>query len=198
MKTIEEVKQFITDFTEKEFKVLHSRNDPAVTQEEHSINVVRLMACYSHFYTFGLHLSKLFDRHIGKETNDHGDRIDSLRQRKVFMIKRYENCAFGEGITPDNDTIFSCFLGNDCKGESDIYVMNLTVAEVKGKLRIVTMRMFTFLLPDEGSLLHRIGWMYIPNSIELHNNLLVKEGELVETVRLIDPDKPEWIADYNR
>jgi hypothetical protein len=40
--------------------------------------------------------------------------------------------------------------------------------------------------------------MYFPNSLELHNNLIVKEGKLTETLRIIEPVSPEWIEDYNR
>src|SRR4051812_30714961 len=117
MKTIEEVKQFITDFTYKEYQVVIQRNDANIEDDDYTLCVVRLLACYSKTYKMvDDSLFNLIGRHIGKETNDHGDRIDSLRQRKVFMIKQYEGATFDNGITVDNDTMFSCFLGNDCKG----------------------------------------------------------------------------------
>lgn len=197
MKTIEEVKQFITDFTHWEYQVAIGRNDAAVPEQDHVIAVVKLLKCYSKTYVFGEKMHGLLDRPIGKETNDHGDRIDELRQRKVFLIRKYEDSAFGDGITPDNGTLYSCFIGNDCKGEPDVYFNNYTVVEIDGKLKIVTWRMLVRNMSDDPALKFKIGWMYLPNSLELHNNMIVKEGRLTETLRIIEPVSLEWIADYN-
>jgi hypothetical protein len=131
MKTITEVQKFISNFSHWGYKVAIGRNDANISDDEHTIRVVKLLSCYSKMYKLmDNSLFGLLGRHIGKETNDHGDRIDLLRRRKVFMIKKHENVAFGSSISADNDTMYSCFLGNDCKGEADIYVVNLTVVEI--------------------------------------------------------------------
>ncbi|MCE3229833.1 MAG: hypothetical protein K0S32_4384 [Bacteroidetes bacterium] len=198
MSTIQDVKEFISDYTEWQFKIKLGLHDHAISYEEHKKNVDYLKEHFYPKYYQHTRTSGFYERFTDIETEvEAAKKIKKIVRRKVFLIRKYEGAVVGKGIVGlDNDTIFSCFIGQDnILMDEDVYMTNVIVGTIDNELRIITVRQLD---SDEFLSNKKLTWMYSPRSFELEDDMVLKsEGQLVETLRVLEPGLPVWIEDYN-
>jgi len=119
---------------------------------------------------------------------------NNLKKRRLFLIRKYENPKFGEGIhNTDSNVLFSCFLGSNTEMGAEVYARNTSVGIVNGELKVISERTLNH---DKG--LDEIEWIYNKRSNVYTEDITIKkDGILVETLRVFEPEHPTWIADYN-
>ena len=199
MSTIQDVREFISDYAEWQHKISLGLHDHALSDEEHNKNVDYLKEhFYANFYQY-IRTSNLYERLIAIETEEEAEeRAKKIIKRKVFLIREYKGAVVGKGITGlDSDTIFSCFIGQDTiYADDDVYMTNIIVGAIGKKFRIISVRKLDSeaFLSDE-----KLNWAYSARSFEVEDDIVLKsEGELVETLRIREPAHPAWIVDYKR
>jgi len=191
--TLEEVKQFILEFTELEYQFGLGFYDSSIANKEWQVLAAKLKNCYSiefGYYTVGNTIRDESRMTIERFNNNK----DNLKRRRLFLIRKYENPEFGEGIyDTDSNVAFSCFLGSNTEMGAEVYARNTSVGIVNGELKVISERTLNH---DKG--LDEIEWVYNKKSnIYTEDITIKKDGVLVETLRIIEPEHQTWIADYN-
>jgi hypothetical protein len=197
MITIQDAQQFISDYAEMEYRISVGLHDQRLSDEEHKKNIDYLGEhFYPNFYRY-TRTSGLNERFTRIETEEKArKRIDKIIKRKVFLIRQYTGAVTGKGIRGlDNDTIFSCFIGqNTVLADHDVYMTNMIVGIIDKELRIISVR---HLDSQEFQTNQKIRWSYSNTSFEVEDDIVLRsEGELVDTLRIRNPAHPLWIADY--
>ncbi len=194
--TLEDVKNFILEFTELEYQFGLGQFDSSIGDEEWDVLVTKLENCYSEEFGYYAIITSYRDESLmTKELYENNK--NNLKKRRLFLIRKYENPKFGEGIyNADSSIVFSGFLGAESNLRSEIYQSNLSIGIVNGELKIITER-------DLNSEKRRkeeiIEWVYGERSNVYTDDITIKnDGILVETLRVFEPEHPTWIADYNQ
>ncbi|MCA6067906.1 hypothetical protein JI747_011995 [Chryseobacterium sp. RG1] len=195
--TLEDVKDFILEFTDLEYQFNLGRFDNSITDEEWYVLVAKLENCYSEEFGYYAIITAYRDESLmTKELYE--NKKKNLKKRRLFLIRKYENPKFGKGIyNADSSVCFSGFLGAESNNiRSEIYQSNLSVGIVNGELKIITER-------DLNSEKRRneeiIEWVYSERSNVYTDDIIIKkDGTLVETLRVFEPEHPTWITDYNQ
>jgi hypothetical protein len=196
--TIEDVKKFILEFTELEYQVSITSFDSSVSEEDWRDTVAKLYNCYSPSMGF----YRTSNRSVRSKTSMTEENLANVKRnhkvRRLFLIRKYENPVFGEGIhNTDSKAVFSCFLGGDMDMGAEVYPSNVSVGIVNGELRIITER---DLNSEKRRSKEIIEWIYDKNSNEYLEGVIIEQnqdGKLVETLRVFEPEHPTWLADYN-
>ncbi|MFC0426259.1 hypothetical protein [Chryseobacterium scophthalmum] len=195
--TLEDVKNFILEFTELEYQFRLGQFDNSITDEEWYVLVAKLENCYSEEFGYYAIITAYRDESLmTKELYNNNKK--NLKKRRLFLIRKYENPKFGKGIyNADSGLVFSALLGAESNNiRSEIYQSNLSVGIVNGELKIITER-------DLNSEKRRkeevIEWIYNKRSNVYTEGITIKkDGTLIETLRIVEPEHPTWIADYNQ
>jgi len=193
--TVEDVKNFILEFTELEYQFGLGQFDSAITNEEWKALATKLENCYSAGYGYHTIVTTYRDESLmTKELYDNNKK--NLKKRNLFLIRKYENPTFGKGIyDTDSNVVFSAFLGSESNPTSEIYYRNLSVGIVNGELKIITERNLN---SEKRRNEEIIEWIYKERSNVYKEDITIKkEGTLVETLRVFEPEHPTWLADYN-
>ncbi|MNY01054.1 hypothetical protein D3C86_1335670 [compost metagenome] len=90
--------------------------------------------------------------------------------------------------------MFSCFLGPIENYQDDhVYTDNFIVAVYKNELKIVSKRTLDHEYKGD-----KLNWGYDKRSVEKADGMTVLNiGELVDVLRLREPDDEFWMKDYN-
>lgn len=196
--TIEDVKTFILEFTELEYQVSITKYDSSVNEEEWRDTVAKLYNCYSSSMGF-YRTSNLSMRSKNSMTEENLLNVKKNHKiRRLFLIRKYENPVFGKGIhNTDSNVIFSCFLGGSMDMGAEVYPSNVSVGIVNGELKVITER---DLDSEKRRSKEIIEWIYDKKSNEYLGGVIIrknKDGKLVDTLRVFEPEHPTWLADYN-
>lgn len=198
MTEIREVESFISDYADWQYKIAVGLHDHSLTDEEHKKNVDYLRDHFYPKYYQYTRTSDLYERLVRVETEDEAkEQLEMIIKRKVFLIRKYERAIVGNGIMGlDNDTIFSCFMGqDDIYSDDNVYMTNVIVGTIDNELRIITVRQLD---TDEYVANEKLKWIYTPRSFELEDDMVLKsEGHQVDVLRILEPGLPAWIEDYN-
>lgn len=193
--TLEKVKNFITEFTELEYQFALAYYDSSVSEKEWQSLVTKLKKYFGQ--RFGYYAIINTTRNVTSMT-DENLRIKkrNLKKRRLFFIRKYENPTFGKGIlTTNSNVLFSCFLGLNADMGAEVYANNVSVGIVNGELKVITERDLDSEIPDKKDI---IEWVYNKRSnVYLEDITIKKEGKLVDTLRVFEPEHPTWLADYN-
>lgn len=77
---------------------------------------------------------------------------------------------------------------------AEVYARNTSVGIVNGELKVISERTLNH---DKG--LDEIEWIYNKRSNVYTESITIKkDGTLIETLRIVEPEHPTWIADYNQ
>lgn len=199
MNTIEQVKQFISDFTTDEYNVNRSKFDPSKTEEEHCNLVETFLEKYFSLFYISLKTGPLLTRGLEYEEEETIEwNFNGFRQRKVFLIRHFKNTEFSMQVQADTKELFACYLGpDDSLMEAEfppVYTANFSVALVKGELKIISIRFDTDIKDMEQV---PFEWSYNQESVEFIEKMIVQnEGTCIETLRLLEPGHESWIKDY--
>ena len=192
--TLEDVKKFIVEFAELEYQFALGFYDSSITDEEWKSLVVKLKDCYSRGFGYYSIINTIRDesRMTIKRFNNNKN---NLKKRRLFLIRKYENPKFGKGIyDTDSNVVFSCFLGSNTEMGTEVYASKTSVGIVNGELKVISERTLN---PDKG--VDEIEWIYNKRSNVYTEDITIKkDGILVETLRVFEPEHPTWIADYNQ
>jgi hypothetical protein len=191
--TLEDVKQFILEFTDLEYQFELGFYDSSITDNDWESLVEKLENCYGS--RFGYYSTLNTTRNKSVMNDDYfSNKKRNLLKRKLFLIRKYENPVFGKGIVDtETNMVFSCFLGANIDIGMDDYVHNVSVGVVKGELKIITERGLNH---EKG--LDEIEWVYNKRSNVFTEDITIKEdGTLIDTLRIFQPEHPTTIADYN-
>jgi hypothetical protein len=191
--TLQDVKQFIEEFTELEYQFQLGFYDSSITSEEWRSLVEKLKNRYA--IQFGYHAILNTTRDESRMTEERFNRNKkNLKKRKLFLIRKYEKPVFGKGIlNVDSEIVFSCFLGSNVEMGAEVYPNNVSVGIVNGDLKIITERGLNF---EKG--LDEIEWIHDKKSNVYKEAITIKkDGILVDTLRVSEPEHPTWVADYN-
>ncbi len=193
--TLENVKDFILEFTELEYQFQLGFFDKSVTEEEWESLVNKLENYYGSRFGYYAIINTTRNESLMNE-KDLSNKKKKLRKRKLFMIRKYLKPVFGKGIIDaDPDVTFSCFLGANLDMGYEVYASNVSVGIVNGELKIISEREFD---SEKRRNEEIIEWMYYKRSnIYTKAITIKKEGTLVETLRILEPEHPTWLADYN-
>ncbi len=194
--TVEDVKNFILEFTELEYQFGLGQFDSAITNKDWKTLVEKLENCYNEAYGYNAITTTYRDESLmTKELYDNNK--TNLKKRNLFLIRKYQNPEFGKGIyDTDSNVVFSCFLGSDVEMGAEVYPTNVSVGIVNGDLKIISSRELDF---EKRRNEEVIEWVYNQRSNVYIDDITIKnEGELVETLRVFEPEHPTWIADYNK
>lgn len=194
--TLEDVKKFIEEFTELEYQVEITSYDNSVSEEEWLYLVVKLRSFYGQQFQYYATV-RLVNRSPTVMTEDVlNKQRKNLKKRRLFLIRKHENPVFGKGIlNTDANVLFSCFLGANVDMGAEVYPNNLSVGIVEGELKVITER-------DLNSEKRRreeiIEWVDDKKSnVYLEGIIIKKDGKLVDTLKVFEPEHPTWLADYN-
>jgi hypothetical protein len=197
MTTIQDVKLFISDYTEWQYKISLGLHNHVLSFEEHKTNVDYLKERFYPKYYQYTRTSGLYERYTDIETEEEAERrTKKIIKRKVFLVRKYEGAIVGKGIVGlDNDIIFSCFIGQDnILMDDDVYMTNVIVGTIDNELRIITVRLLD---TDEFHTNKNLKWIYTPRSFEREDDMILKnEGRLVDVLRILEPGHPVWIEHY--
>ncbi|MNJ90970.1 hypothetical protein D3C87_86110 [compost metagenome] len=195
MKTILEVKQFLEGFVADEYKVNISKLDRSVADEEHDELVEDFFTKYYSLFYGSLDIGSMIVRLLDDldETIIEAN-LEVLQKREIYLIKQYKNTKFGKGILRDGEDMFSCFLGPIENYQDDhVYTDNFIVAVYKNELKIVSKRTLDHEYKGD-----KLNWGYDKRSVEKADGMTVLNiGELVDVLRLREPDDEFWMKDYN-
>lgn len=194
--TLEDLKNFILEFTELEYQFGLGFYDSSITDEEWKTLVVKLKNCYSTRFGYYSIINTIRDesRMTMKRFNNNKN---NFKKRRLFLIRKYEKPKFGKGIyNTDSNVVFSCFIGSDVEMGAEVYPTNVSVGIVNGELKIITER-------DLNSEKRRkeevIEWIYNKRSNVYTEGITIKkDGTLIEKLRIVEPEHPTWVADYNQ
>lgn len=194
--TLEDVKNFILEFTDLEYQFGLGQFDSSITDEDWKILAKLLKNCYNDGYGYNAIITTYRDESLmTKEFYDNNKK--NLKKRRLFLIRKYEKPKFGKGIyNTDSNVVFSCFIGSDVEMGTEVYPTNVSVGIVNGELKIITER-------DLNSVKRRkeeiIEWIYNKRSNVYTEGITIKkDGTLIETLRIVEPEHPTWVADYNQ
>ncbi|WP_312345388.1 hypothetical protein [Chryseobacterium binzhouense] len=192
--TLEDVKNFILEFTELEYQFGLGQFDSSITDEEWESLVAKLENCYSSEFGYYEAITVYRDESLMTQEIYDNNKND-LKKRRLFLIRKYKNPKFGKGMyDTDSDVVFSCFLGSNTQKVLEIYYTNTSVGIVNGELKVISERTLNH---DKG--LDEIEWIYNKRSNVYTEDITIKkDGTLVETLRVFEPKHPTWIADYNK
>lgn len=192
--TLEDVKNFILDFTDLEYQFGLGFYDSSITDEGWKALVVKLKNCYSTRFGYYSIINTIRDesRMTMKRFNNNKN---NLKKRRLFLIRKYEKPKFGKGIyNTDSNVVFSCFLGSNTEMGAEVYARNTSVGIVNGELKVISERTLNH---DKG--LDEIEWIYNKRSNVYTEGITIKkDGTLIETLRIVEPEHPTWVADYNQ
>jgi hypothetical protein len=194
--TLEDVKNFILEFTELEYQFGLGFYDSSITNEEWQILVAKLENCYNP--GFGYYKIRNTIRDESRMTiKRFNNNKNNLKKRRLFLIRKYENPKFGKGMyNTDSSLVFSCFIGSDVEMGAEVYPTNVSVGIVNGDLKIISSRELDF---EKRRNEEVIEWIYNKRSnVYIDSITIKKDGTLVETLRIAEPEHPTWIADYNQ
>lgn len=196
--TIEDVKKFILKFTELEYQVSITRYDSSINEEEWRDTVAKLYNCYSPSMGF-YRTSDLSMRSKSSMTEENLLIVKRNHKiRRLFIIRKYENPVFGKGIyNTDSKVVFSCFLGSYYDMGAEVYPNNVSVGIVNGELKVITERNLD---REKRRSKEIMEWIYDKRSNEYLEGVIIrknKDGKLVDTLRVFEPEHPTWLADYN-
>ncbi len=194
--TLEDVKQFILEFTELEYQFGLGFYDSSITSEEWDSLVVKLENCYSIGFGYYAIINTIRDK-SRMTTERFNNNKNDLKKRRLFLIRKYENPKFGKGIyKTDSNVVFSCFLGSNTEMGVEVYPNNVSVGIVNGDLKVISSRKLD---SEKRRAKEVIEWIYNKRSNVYTEDITIKkEGTLVETLRVFEPDHPTWLADYNK
>lgn len=198
MYTIQDVKEFISDYTEWQYKIKLGLHDHALSDKEHSKNVDYLKErFYPKYYQF-TRTSGFYERLTDIETEAEAEKkMKRILKRKIFLIRQYEDAVVGKGVVGlDSNTIFSCFIGQDnILMDEDVYMTNIIVGTINNELRVITVRKLD---SEELHSNKKLKWIYTPRSFEKEDDMVIKsEGKPVNVLRILEPGHPVWLEDYN-
>lgn len=193
--TLEDVKKFILEFTELEYQFALGFYDSSITDEKWKALIIKLKNCYSTEFGYYRIRNTIRDDSdmISKKFNN---KKNNLKLRKLFLIRKYENPEFGEGIyDTDYNVVFSCFLGSDVEMGAEVYPTNVSVGIINGDLKLISSRELDFEKRRNDEVIERV---YNKRSnVYIEDITIKKDGTLVETLRIFEPEHRTWIADYN-
>jgi len=192
--TMEDVKIFVNQFVDLEYQVGLGRFDASISDEKWKEMLQNLESNYAkqfNYHAIGI-LSHRNKNYMTAEELENEKK--NLKKRRLFLIRKYENPVFGKGIhDADARVMWSCFLGSNVEMGAEVYARNMSVGLVNGALKILSERILN---PDKGA--EEIDWVYRKDAtIYLDDIVIKKEGTLVETLRIVAPEHPTWLADYN-
>ncbi len=193
--TLEDVKKFILEFTELEYQFGLGQFDCSITNKDWKTLVQKLENCYNEAYGYNaITTNYRAESLMTQEIYDNNK--NNLKKRKLFLIRKYKKPEFGEGIfKTDSDIVFSCFLGSDVEMGAEVYPTNLSVGIVGNNLKIISSRELDF---EKRINEEVIEWIYDERSNVYKEDITIKkDGKLVKTLRVFEPENPTWIADYN-
>ncbi|THF53183.1 hypothetical protein E6C50_02985 [Flavobacterium supellecticarium] len=79
---------------------------------------------------------------------------------------------------------------------AEVYPTNVSVGIVNGDVKIISSRGLDF---EKRRNEEVIEWVYNQRSnVYIDDITIKKEGTLVETLRVFEPEHPTWLADYNK
>ena len=195
MKTIEEIKAFITDFIAWEYKVKRSTFDQVTSKEQHFEDARYFL---EHFYSrqwIPIKSGGLTTKPDGVDPEILKINFDQVKKRTLYIIRQYENSRFGKGILADEKMFFSCVLGSDSTlDDIEIYNTEMSVGVVDGNLKIIAERSNTKDLHPDGKIkwnVHRLS----PAIAEGYT--ILDDGKLMATLRIAAPEWQQSLADYN-
>ncbi|WP_288461003.1 hypothetical protein [uncultured Chryseobacterium sp.] len=193
--TLEDVKKFIVEFAELEYQFGVGFYDSSITNEEWEALVTKLENCYSTGYGYYAIINTVRDE-SRMTVERFNNNKDNLKKRRLFLIRKYENPKFGKGIyDTDSSVVFSCFLGANLDMGIEVYPGNVSVGIVNGELKIITERSLN---SEKRRNEEIIEWVYRERSNVYTEDITIKkDGTLVETLRVFEPEHPTWLADYN-
>ncbi len=191
--TMEDIKNFVNQFVELEYQVGLGRFDAAISDEQWKEMLQNLENNYSkrfNYYAIGI-LSHRSKDYMTSEMLD--KQRKSLKKRRLFLIRKYENPIFGKGIhDADTSVMWSCFLGANTEMGLEVYAFNLSVGLVDGELKVLSERILN---PEKG--IDEIEFVYQKQyNICLEDIVIKKDGKLLETMRVVEPEHPTWLEDY--
>ncbi|WP_153393864.1 hypothetical protein [Chryseobacterium vaccae] len=192
--TLEDVKNFILEFTELEYQFEIGFYDSSITNEEWKSLVVKLKNCYSTGFGYYAIINTFRDESRMTKKRFENNK-NNLKKRRLFLIRKYENPKFGKGIyNADSNVVFSCFLGSDVEMGAEVYPTNVSVGIVNGDLRITSSRELDF---EKRRNEEVIEWIYNKRSnVSKEGITIKKDGTLVDTLRISEPEHPTWMEDY--
>ncbi|WP_426474634.1 hypothetical protein [Chryseobacterium balustinum] len=194
--TLEEVEKFILEFTELEYQFGLGQFDSSITNEEWKALAKKLKNCYNVGYANHAIVTTYRDESLmTKELYDNNK--NNLKKRRLFLIRKYENPTLGKGIYgTDTNVVFSCFLGSNADMGAELYSSNVSVGIVNGDLKIISARVLN---SEKRRKEEIIEWIYKERSNVYKEDITIKkDGKLVKTLRVFEPENPTWIADYNQ
>ncbi|MCX8525607.1 hypothetical protein OF897_16965 [Chryseobacterium formosus] len=194
--TLEDIKNFILEFTELEYQFGLGQFDNSITDEEWYVLVAKLENCYSEEFVYYAIITAYRDESLmTKKFYDNNKK--NLKKRRLFLIRKYEKAKFGKGIyNADSNVVFSCFIGSDVEMGAEVYPTNVSVGIVNGRLKIISSRELDF---EKRRNKEVIEWIYNKRSNVYTEGITIKkDGTLIETLRIVEPEHPTWIADYNQ
>lgn len=192
--TLEDVKNFILELTELEYQFALGFYNSSITDEEWKALVIKLKNFYSTSFGYYSIINTIRDD-SDMTLKKFNNKKNNLKKRRLFLIRKYENPKFGKGIYDTDSTIvFSCFLGSNTEMGAEVYARNTSVGIVNGELKVISERTLNH---DKG--LDEVEWVYNKRSNVYIEDITIKDdGILVETLRVVEPEHPIWIADYNQ
>lgn len=193
--TLEKVKEFITEFTELEYQFGIVYYDSKVSEEEWKSLISKLENSYGQ--RFGYYAIINTTRNVTSMTEENLTiKKRNLKKRRLFLIRKYENPKFGKGIlNTDSSVLFSCFLGLNADMGAEVYPTNLSVGIVEGELKVISER---DLNSEKRRSKEIIEWVYDKkHNVYLEDITIKKDGKLIDTLRVFEPEHPTWLADYN-
>ncbi len=193
--TLEDVKKFIEEFTGLEYQFGIAYYDSSVSENEWRDLVAKFESCYGQRYAYHAIINTTRNESSMTE-EDLNHKKKNLLKRRLFLIRKYENPVFGGGIlNTQSDVLFSCLLGAKVDMGAEVYADNVSVGIVDGELKVITER-------DLNSEKRRseeiIEWVHDKKSNVYSKKITIKkDGTLLETLRVFEPEHPTWLADYN-
>jgi hypothetical protein len=188
---IEDIKKFIGDFIESEYKCEYAKWDITVSNEEYRSYENK---AYSFMHT---NRSNEFDRAGVLEDllADKEEELFALKKlkkiipRTLFQIKHYQEPILGDAlkrIVTGND-LFACYVSYPSNGGRDLYFSSIFyVAETNEGWKIIYRKSFN---SDTGIWYH---------PVDMSQVTVIQEGKLIETEKYTAPVETNSLADYNK
>jgi hypothetical protein len=194
---IQDVKDFLDGFAEKEYHFNRNKFDLTIPEHKFCEDVQTFLETYFSLYYIELKTGSLMTRSLEDLDDETIEwNRNSFIKRKVYVIRHFQTAKFGSEIHADCNEVFSCFLGSDSDIVGmEVYIDNFYVGIVENKLKIISVRT----LKNDPDRSAKLVWEYNKNSVEWSDNVMIlNEGESIDVLRIMEPELESWKEDYFR
>jgi len=187
---MKEIKEFIENYMDAEFKANKGKYDIKVTNSQYEELEKKAYAFYHSLTPNPFGRGGSIDDIIGDETwvNRYAKKCEKIIPRTLFQIKQYKNPKLGEGLPRwlVNDELFACYTSYTENNDMPLdYSTVFYVAETNEGLKIIYKIRYDSDVPE---------WRH---SHDLKINQVKNPGKLIAVEKYQAPEEANSLADYN-